>query len=361
MILSKNRLMRKVVVALSAVALAAAATAAQARTLSFALPSPPTETGMNKALQWWADEIKNRTEGSLDIKFYYMQSLVKFQDAGDAVSAGVADIAYISPLHSQTKMPLWYLGNTRVGSGDQYVVAEALRRVRDRFPPMHEEEKKNNMKYIVHVSNGPQVLLSKSRPYLTPADFKGDKVRMPGSLAHVARQVKWDVGPVSLPFPDIYSAMERGTVDGAMTYVPLIRPYSHNEVAKHVVEPRLGQNSNVIMMNLNTWNSLGEEEQKVIDDLQHELMLRLAKGNMDDEKRERELLQSDDKNPLVFHQLTAEQRQLWAQDLEHGAVEMVERMAKRNPKAREFHEAYMREIEKVEQEVAEKGYPWDPK
>ena len=49
---------------------------AQARTLSFASANPPADTGFNRALQWWADQIKERTDGALDVKIYYMGSLL---------------------------------------------------------------------------------------------------------------------------------------------------------------------------------------------------------------------------------------------------------------------------------------------
>ncbi|ASK32903.1 C4-dicarboxylate ABC transporter substrate-binding protein (plasmid) [Alcanivorax sp. N3-2A] len=333
--------------------------AAQARTLSFAMSSPPSETRVNQVWEWWAGQVKEQSAGSLEIKYYWLQSLVKLKDVAGAVSSGIADIAFISPAHSPDKMPLWYLENTRTGSGDQYVVAEALRRVRNEDAPLKEEEKRNNMKYIVHVSNGPQVFLSKDRPYLTPEDFKGDKVRMPGTMAKVAMLADWNVSPVSLPFPDIYSAMERGTVDGAMTYVPLIGPNSQNEVGKYVVEPNLGQNCNVVMMNLNTWNSLDAKQQALIDGLQDELLVKLARASVEDEAHYRVSLQKDPKYPLEFRKINAQQRAEWAKGLALGADEMVKQMSRWSDHAAAFHKKFRAEIDKVEQEVARDGYPWD--
>lgn len=334
-------------------------TVVQARTLSFATARPPIETNMHEAWQWWSDEITTRTDGSVEIKFHYMQSLVKLKDAAQAVSAGIADIGYMSPAYTPDKLPLWYLENTRTGSSDQYVVTEAFRRIRENFEPLKEEEKRNNMKYIAHLSNGPQVLLSKIRPYITPDDFNGDKVRMPGTMAKVARMAGWNVAPVSLYFAEIYSAMGRGTIDGAMTYVPLIAPHSQNEVGKYVVEPNLGQNSNVVMMNLNTWNSLTKKEQAVINELQDELVVRLARASLEDEAYQREALQNDAKNPLEFKEITEQQRRQWEKGLKLGADEMVKKMSQWNDHAAELHKTYRAEIDKVEAEVKENGYPWE--
>lgn len=359
MVAYKKNVMKWRLLMVAGLLAAACFTTAQARTLSFALSHPPSETHVNAVWEWWAQQIKERTEGSLEIKYYYMQSLVKLKDAAGAVTSGIADIAYISPAHSPDKMPLWYLENTRTGSGDQYVVAEALRRVRAKDEAIKDEEKRNEMKYIVHVSNGPQVFLSKKRPYLTPQDFQGDKVRMPGTIGKVARMADWNVSPVSLPFPDIYSAMERGTIDAAMTYVSLIGPNSQNEVGKYVVEPDLGQNSNVVMMNLNVWNSLEKNQQAVIENLRNEFMVKLARAALEDEADQRELLQKDPKHPLVFKTITDEQRGEWAEGLRLGEDEMIEQMSRWNKHAGDFHKAFRAEIDKVEKEVAENGYPWE--
>ena len=69
MSLIKQRLMRHGASAVVAAAIAAASMVpAQARTLSFASANPPADTGFNRALQWWADQIKERTDGALDVK-----------------------------------------------------------------------------------------------------------------------------------------------------------------------------------------------------------------------------------------------------------------------------------------------------
>ncbi len=332
---------------------------AATKTLSFALPLAPTGSRVHQTWEWWADTVKEKTGGSVEVKIYYMQSLVKLKDAAQAVTAGIADLAYMSPAYTPDKLPLWYMENTRIGSSDPYVVTEAFRRVRENFPPLREEEKKNNMKYVVHLSNGPQVLISKTHPYTTPDDFQGDKVRMPGTMAKVAKMADWKVDPVSLYFSEIYSAMGRGTIDGAMTYVPLIGPNSQNEVSKYVVEPKVGQNSNVVMMNLNSWQRLSEKEQAVFDGLRTELMVRLARAGIEDEAEQRELLKNDPDNPLIFQELTPAQRQAWEKGLALGDDEMIKQMSRWNRHAGDLHQAYKEEIEKVAREVEAEGYPWD--
>lgn len=352
---------KRSLVTIGALALLTAATAVQARTLSYASARPPTDIANTRVLTWWADEIQNCTEGSIEIKFHYMGSLTKLSDALSAVSAGVADIAYVSAAYTAAKLPLWDLANTSYGSGDQYVATEAFRRVRERLPAIKAEEKANNLKYISHISNGGFVLVSSTRPYITPADFNGDKVRLPGTFSKIARVADWPVTVVSLHFADIYSALGRGTIDGAMAYAVTIPPHKLNEVVSYVVEPNVGQNTNSIFMNRDTWSSLSEETQQCFNGLQDELLLRLAKETVADENKFRQTLQNHPTDPLEFYSLEGEHRQVWINAFEAGSDIAVDEASQFTDSAQRLVELYREELEEVEEEVENKGYPWKRK
>lgn len=329
-----------------------------ARTLSFTSGGPPTDTGTNQAFNWWADEVAKRTDGSLKIEFHYMGSLVKLKDAVDGVSAGIADMGYVIPAYSQSKLPLFYLSTTGVGPGNAYVAMQAWQKVYEQSPALQQEEKKNNFKYLGAFSIGSAAILGKTRPYITPADFKGDKVRLASRMATAARLENWSVTPVNLTFPDIYSALERGTIDGATTYINEVVSYRHNEVAKHVVEIGIGQQTNIIFMNRRVWDGLSDKERAVFDELQPELLERLTKGHVVDAQKNRATMESDPKYPVQLHQANDEQMKAWNDAMQSAEADNVEKMAKRNPAAPEVHALYLQELEKANAEFKKSGYPW---
>jgi TRAP-type C4-dicarboxylate transport system substrate-binding protein len=332
---------------------------ADVKRLSYAAANPPGPSGINNALAWWAGEIHQRTGGTLAVEFFHMGSLVKLKDALEGVSSGVADMAYVIPAYTASKLPLWNLATTSQGPGDEWVAVESWRRIRDSTPAIEEEERRNNLKYIGHYSLGPVVLLSKDRPYRSPDDLDGDKVRLPGSYARAAREQGWDVTSVNLTFPDIYTALERGTIDGTMTYMGHIPTYRHNEVASHLVEPAVGQNMNTIVMNRDTWDSLSAEEQAVFDTLRDELLRRLARGNLEERQTVREQLKTDPENPVQFHTINDTQRDQWERGMSRASMDKVAQSAKYAPTATDINERYMGMLEQVEQEIADGGYPWD--
>lgn len=331
----------------------------QAREISYASASPPTDTGINEALKWWANELDERTDGELTVNVHYMGSLVKLKDAVEGVSSGVADAGYVIPAYSQARMPLHYLAATGVGNGDQYVAMEAWRRMYDKFPQLKEELDRNNMVYLSHYSIGPGVLVSKDQPYFTPDDFGGDKIRLASRWAKAASMEGWDVTPVNLTFPDIYTALERGTIDGAQSYLNYVIPYRHHEIANHVVEPNLGQQTNIVVMNKRVYENLSDEARSAIEELKDEWLLRQARGDIEDNKDAREELENHPGYPTEVHQVSEEQRQVWAEAIRSAEQENVEKTKARAEIAPELYEAYLAEIEKVGEEVEENGYPWD--
>jgi TRAP-type C4-dicarboxylate transport system substrate-binding protein len=346
--------------ALGAIAAASMfAGSAQARTLSYASSSPPTDTGINLALKWWADELSKRTDGELEVEVHYMGSLVKLKDAVGGVSAGLADMAYVIPAYSQSRMPLHYLSTTGIGPGDQYAANEAWSRMYERFPQLEAELERNNMVYLSNYSIGPSVLLSKDKPYYTPSDFEGDKVRLASKWARAARLEGWNVTSVNLTFPDIYSALERGTIDGAQSYLNYVQPYKHHEVANHVVEPNIGQQTNIVVMNKRTYDSLTEKQQQVIEDLKDEWLVRFAEGDIQDNKDARRELENDPDYPTQVHELSEEQRQQWSEAMQASEEAHIEQVMRRDDAARELFEAYQAEIEKVVAEIEQNGYPWE--
>ncbi|QJD59879.1 TRAP transporter substrate-binding protein DctP [Pseudomonas sp. gcc21] len=332
---------------------------AEVKTLSFSAANPPGPSGINNALQWWAEEVNQRTQGTIAIEFFHMGGLVKLKDALEGVGSGVADMAYVIPAYTAARMPLWNLATTSQGPGDEWVAVESWRRIRDSTPAIKEEEQRNNLKYIAHYSLGPVVLLSRDRPYLSPDSFKGDKVRLPGTYARAAREEGWNVTSVNLTFPDVYTGLQRGTIDGTMTYMGHIPTYRHNEVANHLVEPDVGQNMNVIVMNRNRWDSLSAEEQNVFDELQQPLLEHLAKGNLEERKVVREQLTSDPDNPVEFYEIDSSQRAQWEQGMSRASREKVAQSAKSVPAAVGINESYMTMLEAVEKEIADQGYPWE--
>lgn len=333
----------------------------QARTLHYATPSPPIDGDpRTEALRWWADEIADRTDGSIKIKIHWLQSLITYQDAAKGVKAGIADISPMNPDYTKARMLLWTLSQTELGSGDPYVAAEAWTRTVKKFNKVFDRElQQMGLVNLTSISSGPRVLISSTRPYLVPADFKGDKVRLTPMSVQVAKDADWPVTSVNIEFADLYPALSRGTIDGAQSYLNLLLPYKQNEVVKHVVETGIGQSMIVTNMNRNAWESLSDHERKVMRDVSEEYRIRAGEAYVMDLKSARQEMENDKKHPVKVYKLDDEKTQVWADAYRPSVTKKMKELSKKKAKALEIHQYFMKTLDQVQKEVAEQGYPWE--
>lgn len=100
------------------------------------------------------------------------------------------------------------------------------------------------------------------RPLSDQHDWKGRKIRGVVSYHGVIRALGGE--PVVLPIGEIYSALEKGVVDGACAPAAGMIANKHFEVAKYRLEPTYGSTNSIFVMNLGKWQRLSAEQQKLL-------------------------------------------------------------------------------------------------
>jgi TRAP-type C4-dicarboxylate transport system substrate-binding protein len=135
------------------------------------------------------------------------------------------------------------------------------------------------------------------QPLSDQHDWKGRKIRGVISYHGVIRALGGE--PVVLPIGEIYSALEKGVVDGACSPAAGMVANKHYEVAKFRLEPTFGSTNSIFVMNLGKWQRLSAEQQKMLtdaglkterealklgDDIVHEEHAELAKQGVKVEK-----------------------------------------------------------------------------
>jgi tripartite ATP-independent transporter DctP family solute receptor len=71
------------------------------------------------------------------------------------------------------------------------------------------------------------------KPLAKPETLKGVKIRVPNSPAFIAAFQAFGSQPTPLPFPEVYSALQQGVVDGAENSLTTYFTYKYYEVAPH--------------------------------------------------------------------------------------------------------------------------------
>ena len=119
---------------------------------------------------------------------------------------------------------------------------------------------------LLSINTWPSQQIFSTVPIRTVADWKGKKIRVYGAdSANVTRLLGGS--PVNLAFGEVYSALEKKTVDGAMTSATNAEPMKFFEVAKFLDYWYLaGAAQEWLVANQKAWDALPKDLQGAVLD-----------------------------------------------------------------------------------------------
>ena len=241
-------------------AAAQAPAAAKALELSYSTPGPATayQSGvMQNALK----EIEQRTNGQVTFKFYWGGALHAAGAVYDGVVAGGADMGYDQPSYSKGRFPVIETLEQPWGYPNCFV---ANRIAWDALKKFNPPELKDT-RIFGTASFGHPVLIT-NKPVRTLADLKPLKIRGTGNMASMIQAL--GAAAVSMPIFEVYDALRKNTVDGALVGPETLSMYKFTEVVKYCTEVSFIAPNMVTLafMNLNRYNSLSPDIKKVFDE-----------------------------------------------------------------------------------------------
>jgi C4-dicarboxylate-binding protein DctP len=106
------------------------------------------------------------------------------------------------------------------------------------------------------------------RPLKTPADFKNIKFRVSGSVQAVRAVENMAKGTgltsQTIPWADVYNALERGVVDGCWNSYNSLIEYRHNEVVRYFTDVNFLWDCGQVVINKEVWDNLTPDLQNAI-------------------------------------------------------------------------------------------------
>lgn len=178
-----------------------------------------------------------------------------------ALRDGIGDAGSILPGYFPGQVPLWNVG-TLVVSGDLYALGMATTELAE-HPALKEELARWGVQYMAPCVSGPY-WVQVTKKINTIDDLKGVKFRAFGEQAKVL--AKLGAVPVSMPFPDVYEAISKGTIDGVASNWVMGNIYKACEVAKTMYMLELGGSGFLMGIRTDVWNKISSKDQKIMSD-----------------------------------------------------------------------------------------------
>src|SRR5690606_4458681 len=148
------------------------------------------------------------------------------------VSAGVFDMAYISPiLFDKSEMFPYTIANLAFAISDSARGAVVMQKFLEKY-----EDPQENIEYLGIGTSDAYVLWSKE-PIRTVDDLKGKNIRV-ASEVQIELTKNWGANPVATPVADMYDALQKGTLDGAIFSLVGAEAWNYHEVAPYITTIR---------------------------------------------------------------------------------------------------------------------------
>ena len=209
--------------------------------------------------------VEKATNGRIKFKFSGPE-VVKSRQQFQPTSRGVFDM--------NLSVAPYYVGTTGVLMGFFALHADTEDwRKKGYWKVGDEEMQRFNQKMIAHLVGGSSDnifhLMLKKPLEKGPTPLKGRKIRANGFYTPIVKPLGGSM--VNLNGPDIYSALQKGVVEGAAWPVMGAINFKWYEVAGYMMRPRFGVSPYTVTMNMDRWKKFSKADQELLLKLGREL------------------------------------------------------------------------------------------
>lgn len=230
---------------------------------------PGASSGWGKSAARFADLVKEKSNGRINIKVYPNAQLMSGKQTSEfpmlkngAIDFALASTINWSPQIKELNLPA--LPFFLAVQPDRYKAMDAIEAGKSGKMMVDAIEDKG-VKIIGWAENGFRELTSSKGPVASPEDLKGMKIRVVGSPIFIETFRELGANPMNINWSEATTGFQQGLVDGQENptnsiNIPLkIWDYhKHHSDWHYLIDPLL------LGVNPEVWNSFSEEDQKLL-------------------------------------------------------------------------------------------------
>lgn len=222
----------------------------------------PPNTAVSDQGQEIANKIKSMSHGSIDVQTFPSGSLLKESNIGQGVANNTANMV-ISGMH-------WWSNQAPSLQWDTipFLVDDASNLLKKLHGPLGQDVNKELNRFGTEVIGWSFYgyalsYINNKHPVKVPSDLKGLKLRSEGKLS--AQFLKSEgATPVAMDSSEVYTAMQRGTLDGGVSGLSSIVSRKWYEVGKYVTAIHYAPLVYPVQVNRQWWMSLKPAQRATI-------------------------------------------------------------------------------------------------
>jgi len=253
----------------------------KATTLKLAHFFPATHPAETDLIQPWSKAIEEATEGRIKIKSYPGNTLLQADAVYDGVINGIADIGLSCFSYNRGTFPVLEVFEL---PGIIYANSKVASKVAWEGIKLLNPQEVQDTKLMMVFTTGPVDLYTKV-PVRTLKDLQGLEIRATGLSAKTLEAL--GAIPVAMPQSEAYEALSKGVVKGNLGPDEVLLGWKQAEVTKYLTKtPFLYNTLFYITMNLDKWNALNPQDQKIIEEINEKYFAEVAVSLWDKQNEE---------------------------------------------------------------------------
>jgi TRAP-type C4-dicarboxylate transport system substrate-binding protein len=226
------------------------------------------------------EAVEKASKGQIKIQHYPGEQLGKAKDLLALTQAGVADIGYVGPSYASDKMPLSSAFELPGAFTDYCQGSKALWDMTHNGGFLEKNEFAPNHVVPIMTLMLPtyQVLLGNGKSIQSLKDLNGLKVRSAGGAMDFLLK-NMGVVPIRMTPPEVYEAISRGTIDGALLpYQSAVSYGVSNKLKSGTSKENFGTVVITYSMGENRWKKLPEDVRQTLMKAGQEVSLGACKN-----------------------------------------------------------------------------------
>jgi tripartite ATP-independent transporter DctP family solute receptor len=250
---------------------------------------PSINTAWGQGAQYFADLVKERSGGKINIKVYPNSQLTtgKQTNAFLLLRNGTIDFAVQSTINYSPQIPelnLFALPFFISGEPDRYKALDAITSGKA-GKKIAEILESKGAKFICFGENGFRELTNAKKDVRTPADLKDMKVRVVGSPLFIDIFKALGANPGPMAWADTMSAIQQGVIDAQENPILTFWPLKVTDYHKHVTNWHYMGDPTMFVVNPDVWKSFNAEDQALITQAAHDaaaFQIALGRAGLDE-------------------------------------------------------------------------------
>lgn len=233
-------------------------------TLKLGHVSAPGETHMDVASNFFKEEVENNSNGQIEVEIYPSAQLGGERDMLESVANGTVEMSMMTtltfdsqtPIFNGLSFPFLFENNEQFNA---ILKGETMKKALDSLNDL-------NLQGLGVISGGIRHFGTTEKPVLTLDDMEGLKMRAAENQMISDSYQNLGTVPVTVPYADMFSAVQTGVIDGLSFDLHTWHSEGFYEMVDHISLVNDMPIAAITVINLDLYNSLSDEHQKVLNE-----------------------------------------------------------------------------------------------